>query len=156
SNITDIVMASHAELRESLQSEIETELKKHGSDSGAKKVVLVNGGDSRQESVYLALKHLAQSDSPPDIVLVHDAARPFITHDLIDRIVDCSIEYGACTAAFPVAETIKNVTAGKIDATVDRTNLYAAHTPQGSRFDWLLAGHEKAVKDGFSATDDAS
>lgn len=149
-------MASHSELRESLQNEIAAELGKRGTDSGAKEIRIVDGGNSRQESVYFALKNLAESSSPPDVVLVHDAARPFVTHDLIDRVIDCSIEYGACTAAFPVAETIKTVRDGSIDATVDRTNLYAAHTPQGSRFDWLLAGHEAARRDGFSATDDAS
>lgn len=156
SNVSNIIMASHSELRESLENEITAELEKRGTDSSTKEIRIVDGGTSRQESVYFALKHLAETGSPPDIVLVHDAARPFITHDLIDRLVHCSIEHGACTAAFPVAETIKNVSDGKIDATVDRTNLYAAHTPQGSRFDWLLAGHETARKDGFSATDDAS
>lgn len=116
----------------------------------------VSGGATRQDSVRLGLEALGARR--PDRVLIHDAARPFITHDLVSRLLSELDEAPAAIAAEPVADTLKRATAnGTISETVDRKDLWRAQTPQAFRFGPILAAHQRAAqesRDGF--TDDAA
>jgi len=116
-------------------------------------VEVVAGGASRQESVWLALQA-----APPDveIVLVHDAVRPFIERRLIDAVVAEAAAHGAAICALPIAETVKRVRDGVVETTLDRSGLWAVQTPQGFRTALLREAHEKARRDGVVGTDDAA
>jgi 2-C-methyl-D-erythritol 4-phosphate cytidylyltransferase/2-C-methyl-D-erythritol 2,4-cyclodiphosphate synthase len=114
----------------------------------------VHGGETRQETVRLGLHALAAH--APDRVLIHDAARPFVSAAVIDRVVAALETDAAVIPALPVPATLKAVDAGGIiTATVPREGLYAAETPQGFRFAAILAAHEKAATEGHACTDDA-
>lgn len=115
----------------------------------------VHGGETRQESVRRGLEALASLK--PDRVLIHDAARPFLTADLVTRLIAALDEVPAAIAAEPVADTLKRAAAdGTIAATVDRANLWRAQTPQAFHFDSILAAHRNAAERGeLSFTDDA-
>ncbi|HEV8584264.1 MAG TPA: 2-C-methyl-D-erythritol 4-phosphate cytidylyltransferase [Methylomirabilota bacterium] len=115
-------------------------------------VQVVAGGATRQESVRLALEA-----SPPGIALalVHDAVRPFITRALIDAVLAAARADGAAICALPVAETVKRVRDGLVEATVERAGLWAVQTPQAFRAAVLREAHDKARRDGVAGTDDA-
>jgi 2-C-methyl-D-erythritol 4-phosphate cytidylyltransferase/2-C-methyl-D-erythritol 2,4-cyclodiphosphate synthase len=115
-----------------------------------------NGGATRQESVRAGLEALASHK--PDIVLIHDAARPFVTADVIARAIDAVDRTGAAIPTIAVTDTIKQVSdAGNVEATPDRARLRIAQTPQAFRFDVILEAHRRAARDGRSDfTDDAA
>lgn len=121
----------------------------------SKPVVLVDGGSTRQESVERGLQAL-----PADAhhVLIHDGARCLATPDLLNRCATSLLSDGAALiAAIPVKDTIKVVNAeGWIDHTPDRSQLWAAQTPQGFRVAQLKACHERARIQGWEVTDDAA
>lgn len=110
-----------------------------------------DGGAERQYSVHACIKEM----TCVDIVLVHDAARPFITRDIIAQLVKSAKEYGAAIAGVRVKDTIKKVRDGMIEETVDRESLWAVQTPQAFRFALLSKAEEKAEKDHFLGTDEA-
>jgi 2-C-methyl-D-erythritol 4-phosphate cytidylyltransferase/2-C-methyl-D-erythritol 2,4-cyclodiphosphate synthase len=112
-----------------------------------------HGGASRQESVRLGLEQLEAME--PQIVLIHDAARPFVSTGLIRRVVDALTHFEAVIPALDVTDTVKQVEGDRIRASVDRTTLRRAQTPQGFRFAPILAAHRElaSVSD---LTDDAS
>lgn len=114
------------------------------------------GGKERQDSVRAGLEALSTlpEDQQPDIVLVHDAARPNISAEIIHRVIDALKEYPAAIPAIPVAETLKRNKNNVIDETVCREGLFRAQTPQGFQFKQFLEIHRKAA--GSSATDDAA
>ncbi|MFP6757026.1 MAG: bifunctional 2-C-methyl-D-erythritol 4-phosphate cytidylyltransferase/2-C-methyl-D-erythritol 2,4-cyclodiphosphate synthase [Alphaproteobacteria bacterium] len=114
----------------------------------------VIGGASRQESVFSGLRAL--ESSPPDRVLIHDAARPFTPPVLIDRVLSALDDAPAAIAAVPVRDTLKRAAIDQptIEATVARDGLWQAQTPQGFIFDAILAAHNAVV--GQSLTDDAA
>jgi 2-C-methyl-D-erythritol 4-phosphate cytidylyltransferase/2-C-methyl-D-erythritol 2,4-cyclodiphosphate synthase len=116
----------------------------------------VQGGATRQQSVRAGLEALAASQ--PDIVLIHDAARAFVTAPVISRAIDAASATGAAIPAVAVADTIKQVDHnGHVVATPDRASLRIAQTPQAFRFDAILEAHRKAARDGLSEfTDDAA
>ena len=119
----------------------------------AKVMDIVIGGESRQESTYHGL--CALKVHPDSIILVHDAARPFVAESDVAALVDAASAHTAAVLALPVTDTIKVANAGKMASkTLDRKNLYAAKTPQAARFADLMAAHEAARTDGFLATDD--
>ena len=115
-----------------------------------------NGGATRQASVHAGLEALAAAK--PDIVLIHDAARPFVTSAVISRAIDAAGRTGAAVPAVPVTDTIKQVSdAGHVEATPDRARLRIAQTPQAFRFDVILDAHRRAAREGRSDfTDDAA
>src|SRR5258708_34861490 len=115
-----------------------------------------NGGATRQASVHAGLEALAAEK--PDIVLIHDAARPFVTSAVISRAIDAAGRAGAAVPAISVTDTIKQVgDTGDVEATPDRASLRIAQTPQAFRFDVILDAHRRAVRDGRSDfTDDAA
>ncbi len=115
-----------------------------------------NGGATRQASVRAGLEALASEK--PDIVLIHDAARPFATEALISRAIDAVGRTGAAIPVVPVTDTIKLTGAsGDVEATPDRALLRIAQTPQVFRFDVILDAHRRAAREGRSDfTDDAA
>ncbi|MBI2218008.1 MAG: 2-C-methyl-D-erythritol 4-phosphate cytidylyltransferase [Candidatus Rokubacteria bacterium] len=115
-------------------------------------VLVVPGGAERQDSVVRGLEAVPASF---DLVLVHDAVRPFVSGALIDRVIDAARETGAAICALPIAETVKRVRDGAVDTTVDRTGLWVVQTPQGFRTAVLREAHDKARRDGVVGTDDA-
>ncbi|OYD85161.1 bifunctional 2-C-methyl-D-erythritol 4-phosphate cytidylyltransferase/2-C-methyl-D-erythritol 2,4-cyclodiphosphate synthase (plasmid) [Azospirillum brasilense] len=116
----------------------------------------VAGGASRQDSVRNGLEALAES--APDLVLIHDAARPLIDSDTIDAVIAVLAAHPAALAAVPVADTLKRGNGGPdgglVAGTVDRSGLWRAQTPQGFRFPDILAAHRDAA--GLELTDDAA
>ncbi|GAA4258189.1 bifunctional 2-C-methyl-D-erythritol 4-phosphate cytidylyltransferase/2-C-methyl-D-erythritol 2,4-cyclodiphosphate synthase [Azospirillum formosense] len=112
----------------------------------------VAGGASRQDSVRNGLEALAES--APDLVLIHDAARPLIDADTIDAVIAALDTHPAALAAVPVADTLKRGEDGLVAGTVDRDGLWRAQTPQGFRFPEILAAHRSAA--GLELTDDAA
>lgn len=119
------------------------------------KIEVITGGATRQESVFNALKHLKQKHIYK-YVLIHDAARPFLTAQTVEDIIVMVTTQGACSTATPVSDTLKKVDAGLIVETVDRSNLWAVQTPQAAAFDTLFTCHEQAAARGISVTDDAA
>jgi 2-C-methyl-D-erythritol 4-phosphate cytidylyltransferase len=119
---------------------------------GRRAVAVVAGGATRQESVWCALQ-AAPADA--EIVVVHDAVRPFITRALVDAVVAAAAAGGAALCALPIAETVKRVRDGVVEATLDRAGLWAVQTPQAFRAPLLREAHEKARRDGVVGTDDA-
>ncbi len=115
-------------------------------------ITVVPGGQERQDSVRLALEAIP---GVPEVVLVHDAVRPFITPALISAVIGAAREDGAAICALPVKETVKRVVDGCVQATVDRSGLWAAQTPQGFRTARLVEAHEQARRDGVLGTDEA-
>ncbi|HYI26156.1 MAG TPA: 2-C-methyl-D-erythritol 4-phosphate cytidylyltransferase [Thermomicrobiales bacterium] len=93
----------------------------------ARPVSVVIGGATRQESVAAGVAAVGPDSA---LVLVHDAARPLVTPDLIERCAEAAREHGAAIAAIPVTDTLKLVTGRRIDTTVPRDHLWAAQTPQ--------------------------
>jgi 2-C-methyl-D-erythritol 4-phosphate cytidylyltransferase/2-C-methyl-D-erythritol 2,4-cyclodiphosphate synthase len=115
----------------------------------------VFGGETRQDSVLAGLEALAQHQ--PQHVLIHDAARPLITPDVIDRVLAALENAPACLAALPVADTLKEEDAGAVRRTIDRRGLWRAQTPQGFGFREILAAHQAAQDEApGSFTDDAA
>ncbi|HTB00885.1 MAG TPA: bifunctional 2-C-methyl-D-erythritol 4-phosphate cytidylyltransferase/2-C-methyl-D-erythritol 2,4-cyclodiphosphate synthase [Bradyrhizobium sp.] len=115
-----------------------------------------NGGATRQASVHAGLEALA--GERPDIVLIHDAARPFVSAALISRAIDAAGRTGAAIPAIPVTDTVKLIDgSGNVEATPDRARLRVAQTPQAFRFDVILDAHRRAAREGRSDfTDDAA
>jgi 2-C-methyl-D-erythritol 4-phosphate cytidylyltransferase len=113
---------------------------------------VVEGGAERQDSVWQGLLAVPEW---AEIVLVHDAVRPFVTRSLIDDVVRATVEAGAAVCARPIAETVKRVVEGHVQETLDRRGLWAVQTPQGFRADLLREAHDKARRDGVVGTDDA-
>jgi 2-C-methyl-D-erythritol 4-phosphate cytidylyltransferase/2-C-methyl-D-erythritol 2,4-cyclodiphosphate synthase len=104
----------------------------------------VPGGATRQESVRAGLEALAAE--APDIVLVHDAARPFLSSDLIDRAIAAAAKAGAAVPGLPVVDTVKRVDErGVVLETVPRQTLRTVQTPQAFAFDKLLEAHRRAA-----------
>lgn len=114
---------------------------------------VVAGGEERQDSVRHALAEIPQGT---DIVLIHDAVRPFVTQRMINEVVAASWKEGAAIIALPMRDTVKQVrTDGMIERTVDRAPLWLAQTPQAFRRDWIETAHRNAHAEGVRATDDA-
>jgi 2-C-methyl-D-erythritol 4-phosphate cytidylyltransferase / 2-C-methyl-D-erythritol 2,4-cyclodiphosphate synthase len=112
----------------------------------------VAGGPTRQDSVRLGLESLAAK--PPRLVLIHDAARPFVAPEIVDRTIDALTATPGAIPAVAVADTLKRGDRGTIAATVDRSSLWRAQTPQGFRYDAILAAHRAAA--GAELSDDAA
>ncbi len=117
-----------------------------------KPVRVVAGGSSRQASAAAALEGVGDADA----ILVHDAARPLAPPSLFDACLRELDECDAVCPALPLADTIKQTESDHVTATLDRTHLVAAQTPQGFRADVYRRAHDAAAADGFVGTDDAS
>ncbi len=150
SRVTEIVVAVRGEdldwVREMMKREFP-----------GRRVRVVEGGNSRQESVQNALGNL---DRDTDLVAVHDAVRPFIDLDIIDKVLDAAAATGAAIVAVAPVDTVKQVNRGtgqvRVRATLPRDRLVLAQTPQVFRYDLLNRAFQSARDDGFIGTDEAS
>lgn len=114
---------------------------------------VVSGGATRQHSVRAGLEALAPF--APDVVLIHDAARPYLPEDTIPALLEALVTFDGAIPAVPVADTLKREANGLIAETVARDGLHRAQTPQAFRFETILALHRQNV--GVpGATDDAA
>jgi 2-C-methyl-D-erythritol 4-phosphate cytidylyltransferase/2-C-methyl-D-erythritol 2,4-cyclodiphosphate synthase len=122
----------------------------------AKLLPPISGGATRQRSVLNGLRGL--KPSAPTQVLIHDAARPFATGDIVDRVLDGLRRAPGAIAAVPLADTLKRAGPDRrIETTIARAGLWRAQTPQGFRFADILAAHEAAAGAGREdLTDDAA
>jgi 2-C-methyl-D-erythritol 4-phosphate cytidylyltransferase len=145
-------------LRESEIVGFRARLESEAKDVLKKKVELVVGGEHRQQSVENALN--AVTAAADDIVLVHDAVRPFVTGEIIQEVIDASEKYGAAIAALPAVDTVKQVErtaeGALIKATIPRAGIVMAQTPQGFRYGVIKKAFDEASADGFLGTDEAS
>lgn len=123
-----------------------------------KQIRIVEGGEHRQQSVANAIA--AISAAPDDIILVHDAVRPFVTEEIIEEVIRAARKYGAAIAGVPAVDTVKQVErtseGALITATLPREHVVMAQTPQGFRYDVLKKAFDEATADGFMGTDEAS
>jgi 2-C-methyl-D-erythritol 4-phosphate cytidylyltransferase len=113
---------------------------------------IVSGGSERQYSVHNGLL-AADKD---ELVLVHDGARPFVSHKRIEDLLDKAYETGAATLAVPVKDTIKRVENGVVVETVERSTLWSVQTPQAFHPELVLHAHYQANQESYLGTDDAS
>lgn len=114
---------------------------------------VVAGGVERQDSVRRALEQVTEKT---EIVLVHDAVRPFLTGQMVSDVIAKADKHGAAIIALPMRDTVKQVGSDQvIQRTVDRHPLWLAQTPQAFRRQWLQEAHRKAHAEGIHATDDA-
>lgn len=111
------------------------------------------GGRTRQESVHRGLSRLRSSSH---FVLVHDAARPFISPSLIELVMKETRKYGASVPVVPVRDTVKVVRDGLVVRTIDRRSLVLTQTPQGFALELLRKASETAQAEGYQGTDEAS
>ncbi len=122
------------------------------------KVRVVEGGENRQGSVANALEALSCDED--DVVLVHDAVRPLVDGELIDRTIDAVEKHGAAIVGLPAVDTIKQVErtadGAIVTSTIPRERVVMAQTPQGAKFGVLRKAFQEAIHDEFSGTDEAS
>jgi 2-C-methyl-D-erythritol 4-phosphate cytidylyltransferase/2-C-methyl-D-erythritol 2,4-cyclodiphosphate synthase len=125
------------------------------STAGLKMPLPVIGGSTRQESCRIGIE--AVERHAPDKVLIHDAARPFVSDGLIDDVISWLDRFPAVVPGMPVAETLKFAPGGVVSRTVDRSGIWAAQTPQGFAYGQILAAYHKAEAEQTQGlTDDAS
>jgi 2-C-methyl-D-erythritol 4-phosphate cytidylyltransferase/2-C-methyl-D-erythritol 4-phosphate cytidylyltransferase/2-C-methyl-D-erythritol 2,4-cyclodiphosphate synthase len=130
-------------------------IRREAAEYGLRKVTaVVPGGRDRQESVRAGISALS---GRAEWVMVHDAARPFVSAELIRRVQTAARECGAAVPGVPVKDTVKRAdSAGFVEETPERSSLWAVQTPQAFRFELLWRAHEEALRDGYAGTDDAS
>lgn len=120
----------------------------------AKVIAVIEGGTTRQESVRLGLEVLEAGLDP---VVIHDAARPLLTEDLLVDCLSKAIAFGACVPGTPVSGTVKTVTSdGLVAETLDRESLREIQTPQAFRASIIRKAHQKAKEASLQATDDSA
>ncbi|HMD95734.1 MAG TPA: 2-C-methyl-D-erythritol 4-phosphate cytidylyltransferase [Terriglobia bacterium] len=144
--IDEVLLALRDEDRERAQSDIDRE-------GFGKTVRLVTGGATRQETVARAL---AQAPPATEVVVVHDAVRPFVDVDIIRRVVEAARSQGAVILGVPSVDTVKQVQQRTILGTLPRERIVLAQTPQAFRADLLREAINRAVEDGFNGTDESS
>lgn len=120
-----------------------------------KRVNIVKGGKSRQESVYNGLNSIKDEC---DLIVIHDAVRPFVRIKDIEASILTAAKHRACILGVPVNDTIKKTDGENLDikGTIPRESLYYAQTPQVFEYSLLKEAHEAAVNNGIKGTDDAS
>ncbi len=152
--VSEIVVALRKNEIDGFRTRLETEAR----DVFKKKLQMVEGGEHRQHSVANAIA--AISASPDDVVLVHDAVRPFVSEEIIHDVIQAAEKYGAAIAGVPAVDTVKQVErtaeGALITATISRERIVLAQTPQGFRYDVLKKAFDEATTDGFLGTDEAS
>ncbi len=145
-------------LRESEIGGFRERLNKENANVRQRRVELVVGGEHRQQSVANALN--AITAAPDDIVVIHDAVRPFVSAQIIRDVIEAAAKYGAAIAGLPAVDTVKQVErtaeGAIIKATIPRASIVLAQTPQGFRYGVIKKVFDEAVADGFMGTDEAS
>lgn len=117
------------------------------------RVAFVEGGPERFDSVSNGLAALVES--PPEIVVIHDAARPFLTHRMIEESVLAAHQHGSATVAIPLTDTVKRVAGGLLTETIPRNELVRIQTPQAFRFSAIWKAHQALrLRPDSTVTDD--
>jgi len=151
SAVSEIVVALRKNETTSFHKQIEEE-------NFSKPLRVVEGGEHRQNSVANALAAIKADDT--DIVLIHDAVRPFVDQETIVNVIEAVKKYEAAIAGVPAIDTVKQVErtadGAVVIATVPRERMVLAQTPQGFRFGLLKKAFDEAMADGFMGTDEAS
>jgi 2-C-methyl-D-erythritol 4-phosphate cytidylyltransferase len=119
----------------------------------SKPISVVQGGARRQDSVAVAMQHLAPDTT---IVAVHDAVRPFVLVSEIEAVIDEAQKTGAALLAIPIVDTVKQIRKDLIDSTLTREHLVLAQTPQVFRIEVLREAFERAKRDDYYGTDESS
>ncbi len=136
-----------------INPDFESQLKHWIKEWGFSKIKsLVHGGKERQDSVYNGLKALSQKS---EIVLIHDAVRPFVSAEKIMEVINLANETGAAILAVPTKNTVKEVNNGVVRKTVNREVLWQVQTPQAFHKSIILEAYERAMKNPVLVTDDA-
>ena len=150
--VTDIIVATRGDVVESLEQRLRGE-------SFMQSVRVVRGGDSRQDSVALALKEIPNDT---EIVLVHDAVRPFVTREQIARVIEEARRCQAAILGIPAMDTVKEVKRASlpedvalITATIPRERVVLAQTPQAFSTKLIKEAFARAQSDGVNASDEA-
>lgn len=119
---------------------------------------LIAGGAERQESVFCGLQEIEKNQAVPtaDVVLIHDAARPFVSGELIKRVTEAAVMHRAAAPGLAVKDTIKRAEDQWFAETLTRDGLYAIQTPQGFERELLMNAHNQAIKEKYTTTDDAA
>ena len=157
--VSEIVVA----LRQDEIAGFRTQLERQYPEVFATRLQLVEGGEHRQNSVANALAAIAAGPNavnPDDLVLVHDAVRPFVTAETIAEVIAAAAKHGAAIAGWPAVDTIKQVDrtseGAVVRSTIPRASVVMAQTPQGFRYHILKKAFDDAAADGFVGTDEAS
>jgi 2-C-methyl-D-erythritol 4-phosphate cytidylyltransferase len=146
--VNEIIIVSHPDYISKITTIV--------SESNYRKIThIVHGAETRQGSSYNGI--IACKGSTGDIILIHDAARPFVADRIISEVIRSAIEFGASLPSIPPADTIFEHKAGNtIGKVLDRKSLMCAQTPQGFKFEIIMNAHKKAIEDKLDdATDDA-
>lgn len=148
-NIDSIAIACKKEWQEDLRIWI----RKYGIN---KVQWIVDGGDTRQESIYKSLMTIGKECGEDDIVVIHDSARPLISQRIINENIEGAKEFGAVDTVIPSADTIvKSIDENTIDSVPLRKELYLGQTPQSFKYSMILDAHNKAIENNnLEATDD--
>src|SRR3989338_6003298 len=121
-----------------------------------KKIIkIIDGGLERQDSAYNGIKAIGKADDD-DIILIHNAANPFVDEATINNCISAAKKYGAAAAGFPAKDTIKVVKDGFVRQTIERKLVWQAQTPQAIKYFLAKRAFERAHDDKFYGTDDAS
>ena len=149
------VFNSHPEIDEIIivvkkgdENEIEAEIKKNAFRTAVR---VVSGGATRQASVFAGLCSLSEEI---DLVIVHDAVRPFVAPGNVSSVLDAISIHGAAALARPVTDTLRKGSGKLFGRTVSRTDMYQMQTPQGALKSMMLKAHHLAIDEGYDATDD--
>ncbi len=147
--VSDIVLVT--------RDDMVLDLQKIADEYGLLKVTdVITGGDCREESVKKGFERLAKNQNIKT-VLIHDGARPLVSEQVINRVINAAEEFSAAVPAVPVKDTIKKIgTLGRVEQTVERENLVNIQTPQGFSVETFKTALEKAGEDLSHFTDDAS
>jgi len=152
--ISEIYVALRANEIAGFRARLEMEAK----DFSRRKIELVEGGEHRQQSVANAMAKVSAASD--DIILVHDAVRPFVTSEIIHNVIEAARKHGAAIAGMPAMDTVKQVErtaeGAVISATMPRERVVMAQTPQGFLYSVLKKAFDEATTDGFLGTDEAS
>jgi 2-C-methyl-D-erythritol 4-phosphate cytidylyltransferase/2-C-methyl-D-erythritol 2,4-cyclodiphosphate synthase len=149
-DVGSLVVVTTAERRQALEA---------GGWVPDARTTFVEGGERRQDSVragFLALEATSPDPAGGRVVLVHDGARPLVPQELVRDVVEATVRHGAAIPAVPVSETLKRVAGDRIVATVDRSSLAAAQTPQGVRRGLLRDALASPVATQGTWTDEAA
>lgn len=147
-SVDEIIVVSAVEIKGDVEKIVE-------SYSFTKVTGIVEGGKERQDSVYNGIRSRKFNDD--DIILIHDAVRPFISCEKICEVVDSCKKFGAVILAVRPEDTVKLSSDGSfVDETVDRSKLLLVQTPQAFRFDILYSAYMRAYEDNFYGTDDSA
>lgn len=128
--------------------------RKYASEAKMRSVIFVPGGESRTESVSKALEVVGED---ADLILVHDAVRPFVDEEVVRKTIEAASTGGAAIAAAPCSDTVKEADASlRVRGTLQRGRLWLVQTPQVFRADLLRRAYKEALREGVDATDDSA